>query len=373
MTDAGGFGFFSLFFHFVRVRQYWRDYVDEPYWSAISVDHSITGASVAQTFLNSQDGWLARLWLWFTRLAGSGNVTVVISETTASGMPDPKGAICYLNVSYEKLRIGWTAIEVPPTFLKAGRLYAMHVITNADHWVGMASGNKYTHGTFFYTTDNVYYAGDLTRDMMFALDFAAFRAPRVEVQLNPLSLNGGIAAIDLIASMVTTEIATISFEVQIGGKWVALSEVTPNLLVGLPPLLPFRAVFVGTNDVHAGLQTQGSVVTVSRPRATFHHISKSQLLAAPTNKVHVIARLEAWNDAHHTFSCKLDTPGGVKTPDTVETKDLGPDLNNGNEVIERTYVFNLAQAVNTYRIVLDGATTTALDVFHVAERVRIDF
>jgi len=42
-------------------------------------------------------------------------------------------------------------------------------------------------------------------------------------------------------------------------------------------------------------------------------------------------------------------------------------------VIERTYVFNLAQAGNTYRIVLDGATTTALDVFHVAERVRIDF
>ena len=70
----------------------------------------------------------------------------------------------------------------------------------------MASGNKYTHSTFFYTTDNVYYAGDLTRDMVLALDFAAFRAPRVEVQARPLSLNGGIAAVDLIASMVSTDI-----------------------------------------------------------------------------------------------------------------------------------------------------------------------
>ena len=373
VTPAGGFGLFGLFFHFVRVRQFWRDWVEEPYWSSVSVDHSISGASVAQTFLNSQDGWLTRLWLWFTRLAGSGSVSLAITETTSSGMPDPNSAICYLTVPYDKLRIGWTSIDLPPTFLKAGRLYAVQVVTGADHWVGMASGNKYTHGTFFYTTDGVFYAGDLTRDMMFALDFAAFKAPRVEVQLAPLSLNGGIAALDLISSMVTTDIAAISFEVQIGGKWSALSEVTPDLLVGLPPLLPFRAVFVGTNDVHAGLQTQGSVVTVSRPRMTFKHISTSQLLAAPTTTVHVILRLEAWNAAHHTLTCKLDTIGGLVDPTAVETRELGADLNNGNKVIERTYSFSLGQPVISYAIVIEGATTTALDVFHVAERVRIDF
>jgi hypothetical protein len=194
-----------------------------------------------------------------------------------------------------------------------------------------------------------------------------------EVQLAPLSLNGGIAAVDLIAAMVSTDIAKASFEVQIGGKWSPLSEVTPDLLVGLPPLLPFRAVFFGTNDVHAGVQTQGSVVKVSRPRSTFKHISKNQLLAAPTNKVHVIVRLEAWNDAHHTFNLKIDTVGGLKTPDAVETKDLGADLNNGGRVLERTYVFNLAQPVSSYKIIAEGATTTPLDVFHVAERVRVDF
>lgn len=373
VQPVAGFGLLGLFFHFVRVRQFWRDYVEEPYWSAVSVDHSITGASVAQTFLNSQDRWLTRLWLWFTRLAGSGNVTLVIGETNTSGVPDPQSAICYITVPYADLKIGWTGIELPPTFLKAGRQYSIHVITNADHWIGMASGNQYTHGTFFYTTDNVYYAGDLTRDMMFALDFAAFSAPRVEVQLSPLSLNGGIAAIDLISSMVSTDIAEVTFEVQIGGKWSPLSEVTPNLLVGLPPLLPFRAVFFGTNDVHAGIQTSGSVVNVSRPRSTFKHISKSQLLAAPTSTVHVIVRLEAWNAAHHSFSVKLSTVGGDELPDAVETKDLGDDGNNGGKVLEKTYVFNLAAPVSSYKIISEGSTTTPLDVFHVAERVRIDF
>ncbi|MDC7784766.1 hypothetical protein PQJ75_00675 [Rhodoplanes sp. TEM] len=357
----------------VRVRQYWQDDFDVPYWTAQTVPHSITGASVAQTFLNSQDGWMTRVWLWFTRLAGSGNVTLAISETTASGTPDPKKVVCYQTIPYEQLRIGWNGFEIAPTFLKAGTLYAIRVITNADHWIGMASGNKYTHGTFFYTTDGVFYSGDLTRDMMFAVDFAAFRAPRVEVQLTPLMLNGGIAAVDILAPMVVTEIANISFEVQIGGQWKALNAVTPNLLIGLPPLLPLRAVFVGTTDVHAGLQQSGSQVKVSRPRTTFHHPSKAQLLASPTNKVHVIVRLEAWNPARHTYACKLDTPGGLMSPASVEEKNLGTDINNGNGVVERTYLFNLPTDVSSYRIISDGTTTTALDTFHVAERVRVDF
>lgn len=359
--------------HWVRVRQFWHDTYQEPYWTAVTVPRSITGADVAQTFLNAQDGWMTRLHLWFTRLAGSGNLTVAICELTSSGTPDPNRVICYKTVNYSELRIGWTAIEITPTFLKAGRHYAIRLITNADHWVGMASGNKYSQGTFFYTTDNVFYAGDLTKDLMFAIDFASFASPRVEVQLAPLSLSGGITDIDILCPMVSTNVAKVTFEVQIGGRWRPLDAVTPNLLVGLPPLLPLRAVFNGTTDVHAGLNTVGSRVHISRPRTTFKHISKSQSLAAATQTVHVIYKLEAWNEAHHTLTCNLLTAGGTVSPSTVINKDLGADTINGGRVIERTCLFNLAQPVSSYKVITEGGTTTALDTFHVSERVRVDF
>lgn len=372
-ADDREYYYYGQGYRWLRSRHYWRDWIEVPYWKTLVTPHSVTGASVAQTFLNAQDGWLTRVWVWFTRLAGSGNVTLAICETTENGAPNPANAIAYIAVPYGSLKIGWTAIDLPPTFLRAGKLYALRLITNADHWIGMASGNQYTHGTFFYTTDNVFYAGDLTRDMMFALDFAQFSAPRVEVQLAPLSLSGGMAAIDLMAAMVTSSVAQLSFELQVAGKWTPLSQVAPNLLVGLPPLLAFRAVFLGTKDVHAGLLAADSSVAVSRPRTGFKHISQPRLLAAPTSQVHVVLRAEAWSADHHALTCKLNTVGGLETPDTVETRDLGVDQTTGQAAIERTYAFNLAQPVSSYSIVIEGATTTALDAFHVAERVDIAF
>lgn len=358
--------------HFIRVRQYWRDWVEEPYWTAVTIDRSISGASVAQTFLNAQDGWLTRLSVWFTRLAASGNVTVAITETNSSGAPDPDRTICWVTVDYANLRLGWTTIDLPATFLKAGKKYGIRLITNADHWIGMASGNKYTHGTFFYTTDGSFFAGDLTRDMMFALDFAQFRASRVEVQLTPMSLSGGIAAIDIMTSMVTSTVATATFEVQIAGKWYSIDNVTRDLLIGLPPLLPMRVVFNGTTDVQAGILTTGSRVYYSRPRTSFKHISTPRLLSADTSTVRVRLQMEAWNSAHHAISCKLKIGGTLETPDTTETRDLGLDPNTGQATIVRTYVFNLDTPTDEFQIVTEGTTTTALDTYHVAERVDVE-
>ena len=40
---------------------------------------------------------------------------------------------------------------------------------------------------------------------------------------------------DLMAAMVTSSVAQLSFELQVAGKWTPLAQVGPNLLVGLPP------------------------------------------------------------------------------------------------------------------------------------------
>jgi hypothetical protein len=44
----------------VRVEQYWVDSWTEPYWEFVTVNHTITGAQVAQSFLVSNDMWLTR-------------------------------------------------------------------------------------------------------------------------------------------------------------------------------------------------------------------------------------------------------------------------------------------------------------------------
>ena len=72
--------------HWIRVRQFWIDTYEEPYWDKKTTQSTINGQQVAQTFLNSQDGWLTRVGLYFSRKANAGDVNVMICET-ATGCP----------------------------------------------------------------------------------------------------------------------------------------------------------------------------------------------------------------------------------------------------------------------------------------------
>jgi hypothetical protein len=78
-------------------------------------------------------------------------------------------------------------------------------------------------------------------------------------------------------------------------------------------------------------------------------------------------RYESWNNAHHAATCKLDIDNVIELPDVTET------VTNADGSIERRYVFNIAAPTDHYRIITDGTTTTALDTFHVAERVDLSY
>lgn len=355
----------------VRLTQFWTDTYEEPYWDYKTVDHTISGAQVAQTFLNAQDGWLTKVGFYLARRAGSGNVTLTLCETT-SGAPDLEKAITHVTVPYEDLKLfpNVTLVTIPPTYLKAGSRYALVITTNADHWLAMASGNGYAQGTFFYSTDGAYYQGDLTRDMMLQLQFARFTYPRVVIDLQPLQLDGGIAALDINADMIVPAATALSFEVQVNNAWVSLSSVNMQALIGLPPLLPLRAVFVGTSDIAPGLWLLGSQVKVHRPRVTFKHISTVRTLAAPSSQIRLQLRLESWHDANHTCDAKLLVGAGYATEelaDVVETTVID------GYAIFKTFTFNLASPASSYKIEINGMTSSALDVFHVGERVDVAF
>lgn len=353
---------------YVRVTQFWTDEWTETYWDYNDTTVTVAGAQVAQSFLNTQAGWLTGVDLYFTKRGPSGNVELAICQLTDNGTPNLAKVIQRATINYLSIKaMDWTTVSLTPTYLEAGKRYAVVLITNGNHSVGMASGaGSYVGGTFFYSTDGAYFAGDLSRDMMFGLRFAQFSASRIAVDLQPLSLSGGITDIDILAGMVVPDATSLTFQVQIAGAWIALSDVTKNALIGLPPLLPFQVVFQGTADIHTGIVLSDSQVKVSRPRTTFKHYSTARLLPAPTSTVRVITTLGGWTSANHSFAVKLKIGGVLVSPSVVQDIDLGDGR------LERTSLFTLAAPTSSFEIVSTGSSTTALDLFLVEERVDVE-
>jgi hypothetical protein len=372
----------------VRLRRFWVDSYTVPYWDRITIDHAIGGQQVSQTFLNPQDGWLTSIGLFFTQKGLTGNVNVAIAGVTASGTPDLNGVLNLTTLAVADIQTSGdgtveTKVPIPATFLEAGKRYSILLTTGGDHYIALAQAGAYAQGTFFFSLDGAYQQALVARDMMFSLYYAQFAKVRTVVDLEVLSLSGGIASIDILAPAIIPASCSLTFEVQVGGVWAPLAEVTGGntILFGLPPLLPFRAVFVGTTDMQPGINKAESVLSYSRPRTAFEHISKAYTLAAPTQDFKVVAVLENYYEANHNLSCAIRVNGGTTgiNPGSVVDEELSPPLDAtdaNHKRIKRTFTWTPTQITNPMTsvvIVMDGATTSALDVFHVAERVHLAF
>lgn len=357
-----------------RLRQFWIDYVEESYWEEVIVTEGVNGSVAGQTFLNAQDGWLTSVDLYLTRVAGTGDLHVLITETTG-GAPDLNKAIAKVTVSVEDLKVWPAATNVPfvPTHLAAGR-YAIVVITPGNHFAALVSNNKFAEGSLFYSTDSAWFMGDLTRDLAFRANFAEFESPRVEVQMQPLELANGIAAIDLLMEAITPTGCEIHHEVQINSVWKRLSEDNPNLLNGLPALVPYRIVFVGTTDNHGGIALGApSTVLTFRPRTDFQHVSATRTLPAPCDVIEVRAEVEWWDAERHSLTIKLLTGEEYDVEveaDSTEEREL-LDLADVEDRKEFRATFSLDSPIEDYKVLLEGTTNNALVTFHVSKRVDI--
>jgi hypothetical protein len=168
-----------------RWQYYWRDYVDLPYWAKVYTDFSHSGNHVAQSFLNSQDGWLSGITVFSHRANFFQPMTLVITGCDDQGIPDhgnhtlrrvvldatsiqpcygepvqagdiieativtremytpyasgvtmvtPKTSLVYETI-YKKVPVFVYPVRInfPPVFLRAGQRYAINVHSTADH------------------------------------------------------------------------------------------------------------------------------------------------------------------------------------------------------------------------------------------------
>ena len=364
----------------VRIRQVWKDSWEEYYLQEVVSSTNVSGSILAQTFLNSQDGWLTSLDLQFTAVAASGDVTVMICETT-NGSPDYGKVVKTATLSQADMEVYPTVTNVAfvPTFLSAGQRYSIVLSTPSNHYVAVVENNKYAQGSLFYSTDEAWFMGDLEKDLAFTAYFAKFDSPRVEIQLNSLTLTNGIGGIDILCEAAEPPQSFISWEVQVSGAWISLNTIGAwdtnpvDPFNGLPALLPFRAVLVGTVDSMPGFGVgSNSRVRTRRARTDMKHISK-QYTVDSSNNVVVDVRLEGWRGGpYHTEVTKLlwgDSPENTETYDTLVEIDA-PDDPTGNTII-RTYTFSGLSADTYYRVRIEGTTDNALQTWHIAERTSI--
>jgi hypothetical protein len=349
----------------VRVQQYWVDTYEDDYWSAVTIDHSVPGTVVAETFLQANDMYLDAVGLTFTQLAASGGITLAICETDR-GQPDLSKVISITTVDRSALVVNAeTQIPVQPVFLQGGTRYAMVIITAANHWLAVTQGENFPQGTLFYILDGAYQQGDGTRDLCFSLYAAKFRSSRVTLDLNPQQLSGGIGAIDILADTITPASTDLSYEVQIGGQWYPLGGDQGVLRTGgsLSALLPFRAVFNGTPDVMPSVKLTGSTCKISRAKTALVHISSARTLAAGTSAIHVITRLESYDAGHHTYTTKLLTGGSFATSVNPSSTVVEAQPDGSTHI---THVYNLGSPVSAYKIRSEATTDSTSRAFHVA-------
>ncbi|QJT10222.1 hypothetical protein [Oceanidesulfovibrio marinus] len=352
-----------------REQYWWKDWFSVPYTWVESVEHTISGSQVAQTFLVAQNGWLTHISLNFEKVAADGAVHMLLCETD-HGLPDPERVLGRTTVEAANLAVGAVDFEFPdPLYLQAGARYAIILVTAGDHTVSLVEGTEYTQGTLFYSTDGDWFQGDLEKDLMMSTWFAQFANPRTVVELSSLSLSEGIAGLHTLAQITTPPATEYWMEYRADGQgdWKRVDQTNEAGLLGLPAMLNLRAVFVGSSDVMPAVGLAGSKLRAFRCGDTFKHISTMRELAAPSAQIQVILLLEGWDETKHACTASL------RSGETVYAATAVTDEPVADGSIRRTATFepNAPDGISEYQIVIEGTTSTALKCFHVAQRMDV--
>ncbi|WP_316173587.1 MULTISPECIES: hypothetical protein [unclassified Bradyrhizobium] len=353
----------------IRIEQFWTDTYQEIYWDTIVTTAAFVGNVCSQTFMAPRAAWLTKVRLGFSRLDTQGDLRILIAKVTPSSSPDPVNVLQTVTVPASQLKLypTITDIPIPPVYVEAGQRVAVIMITPGNHWLAMCENNKYAQGTFFTSTDGAWFQGDISRDACFEIQAAAFSAPRVVIDLDPWSCNGGMTDIDMMLTQIAPDPTNIVFEVKVNNVWYPIAApptaTTPHPLTGQPASVGARMTLNGTTEVMPGIYLNLSKVTRSRPRTDGVHVSTERDVPGPVTEVQVIATLEDFQTEYNKVDVKLLTGGTFANQITASTV---ADVLQPDGSVRRTFTYSGLPSLTKFKRMISIGTDSPLRTFHVA-------
>lgn len=358
----------------VRLANYWTDDVQKPYWSRVVTEDVKLGYAHVETFLNPQDRWVVGLGPHMKAKPANGSLTVGICETYR-GEPDLTRIIAMTTVNAADVQLvnasgAFPEISIEPTFLRGGERYGYFIVTQHNFQIGVTDAQgadtQGATGQYFYGMNGGTWFAEPSVHLLWRDFSAVFSKSRVDVDLQPLGLLGGIQTIDILHEGIIPGSTDLVYAVQIAGDWRALDPSDPNILVTLPPQTPLRVSFVGTPDIMPAVRLDDSIAKVGRLALAAKHVAANKTVASST-KVFCTLRMRGFDPAHHTVTPKIvRSPGAV-----VETHDLVATRTLADGSVEKFFTFNLAAAMTSYDATIEMVTDSATRPFTVFQSIEV--
>ncbi len=353
---------------------YWRYYYGY-YWSRYTYTYTVpgkplSGSMAGQTFQVDKSRVLKGLNInaKAPNSYRANNPRLLLVET-AYGAPVLDKVICE-GTFRDDSAMGSTsnAVDVHvdleyPVLLKPNKSYAFIIVADGTWHVNYNANQDNTGGTF-YTQDGQFWTNDLAKDLCYTLRFADFGEQTEHViELQPLSLSGGIASISLKTAAEIDAASELKFQVSINEQWRDIGIISE--LENLPPYTPIRAVFRGNQDVMPLLNVEQSQITAFRPAAELNYISRDRTEDG-SGRVNITYELTGYKPEYHHFAPAIKTTQGEHEPLTLTSR-----VSSDGFVTTFDAVFELPDNVTTYQHVIKGNTQTATRLYDITGVIEL--
>lgn len=373
--DYGSFGVSNLVSYTYPKYEQTTYYETRNEW--VPITKNVTGSFMAQTFLNSQEGFICGFDLYFSKKASSGDVRVMICDVDANGKPlfDRMHEEKVITAADIKIWPEATPVNIKPMHARQGTQYAVVLASSAAHFVCQVANNKFAQGSLYYFENGEFVQNNANLDMAMQVKYAQFGVTRQVIGLQPLELSGGIDSIFINHDIAAPKGTSVSFEVRVDNVWRSLLEGVENvnLFATRPNLVQFRAVLTGTTDVMPafGVGASRSEIRLTRPAASLTHIS-DPCIRVSSAQIEVRLTAQNWDAANHTLNCALLTGATFATVETPDATSSEVAPNQPGAIIKK-FIFQLPAPVTEFRVRITGAIGASAKTFHVSERLDIEF
>lgn len=269
-----------------------------------------------------------------------------------------------------------------PVYLEAGKRYSFHLASTSDHQFAVSvdpACYSVHHGDFWEYDGNAWFrvvAGG-PRTLRFMLHYLVWgqygqNTPtgqlRYPVELQPLSLSGGIQSVDILAEHIIPSATDLSYALYLNNQWQPFnpSPDNPTPLGSSVQLARMQVIFTGTTDLMPGVSLANSQVKLTgTTQNSFYHISTNVARGSPTGTgIQVITSSTGFVAAHHTLTCAIHTTAKV-TPTTISP----PVVLSDGVTTQHVWAFTTgATSISNYQVELTGTTDGTGDNYVVNQR-----